>query len=91
VHYKLVLLLQSLGREEAQAELRKALDLEPSNMYFFYALADHYLSRNEIAAARGVVAQMIERPSENSLGQRLMHIIDQLSNDGKKVRPHGAD
>jgi len=76
VHYNLGLLLQHLGREEAAAELRKALDLEPDNMDFLYALADHYLKHNKMAEARDIISRMIATHPENPLGQRLMRMID---------------
>ena len=83
VHYNLGLLLQHLGREDAEAELRKALDLEPDNLDFLYALADHYLKHDNFTEARKVIARMIESHPENQMGHRLMRIVDQAPGSGQ--------
>ena len=85
VHYNLGLALQYLGRKDATAALRKALDIEPDNIDFMYVLADHFMKQGNLADAREVVQQMIERHPENQLGFNLMRLIDQVSNAGKKT------
>jgi predicted CXXCH cytochrome family protein len=82
VHYNLGLLLQYLDREEATAALKRALDIEPDNIDFMYTLADHFMKQGNVAGAREVVAQMIERHPDNQLGPSLMRLIDQASNAG---------
>ena len=85
VHYNLGMLLALMGRKDASTELRKALELEPDNMDFLYALADCHLQQNRIADARQVVTQMIEQHPESAIGPSLMRVIDQASNTRKKL------
>jgi len=91
VHYNLGLLLQYLGREDADAELRKALDLEPENLDFLYALAEHYLKHDKLTEAREVITRMIESHPESPLGPRLMSIVEQALDSGQTAEENGTD
>jgi tetratricopeptide (TPR) repeat protein len=68
VFYNLGLALQSQGRlPEAEAALRHALDLDPSNLDVLYALADHYVKRGEYRKALPLAERMVSlRPGDAS-------------------------
>jgi Tfp pilus assembly protein PilF len=77
VRYNLGLLLQLLGRDkEAETELLGALRIEPDNLDFLYAAADHYLKRGRLAEAKRMAETMIERHPSNRLGHDLLGFID---------------
>jgi tetratricopeptide (TPR) repeat protein len=60
VHYNYGLLLQYLQRvKESEQELKKAIDIEPGNMDFLYALFDFYFKRAEFVKAKEVADQMM--------------------------------
>jgi tetratricopeptide (TPR) repeat protein len=77
VHYNLGLLLQSLERPpEAEAALMRALELEPENLDYLYALADHYLKRGEPARALPLTERMIAADPEDPLGPRMKAFVE---------------
>jgi tetratricopeptide (TPR) repeat protein len=78
VHYNLGLLLQYLGRNaEATAALEKSLELEPGNIDFLYAAADHYLRQEQLEKSRAVAEQIRLWYPENPMGPNLINIINQ--------------
>jgi Flp pilus assembly protein TadD len=78
VHYNLGLLLQQLKRDaDAEAALLTALEIEPDNLDYLYALADHYLKRQKFAQARQIAEQMIVKHPNNSIGHDILNFIDQ--------------
>ncbi len=86
IHYNLGLLLQILEREpEAEAELLTALEREPDNPEYLYALADHYLKRQEWTKARDFAERMALRHPEMPLGRELLRRIETVV--GPRPRP----
>ena len=80
VHYNLGLLLQQLKRDvEAEAALTAALRLDPGNLDYLYALADHYLKRKKFDQARQIAEQMIARHPNNAIGNEILNYINQLT------------
>jgi len=78
VRYNLGLLLQQLNRDmEAEAALLGALEIEPANLDYLYALADHYLKRGKLIKARDTAEQMIEKHPRNSVGRDILNYINQ--------------
>jgi tetratricopeptide (TPR) repeat protein len=76
IRYNLGLLHQFLG-QQAQAEeaLRAALSLEPLNLEFQYALADHYLKLGRYEDARPIAEQMIATHPDNPVGRQMLEFI----------------
>jgi len=81
VHYNLGLLLAHLQRDrQAEMALLRALEIEPGNMNFLYALAEFYLKRSRMTEAKLIAEQMIAKHPENKLGHDLLNFInDRLS------------
>jgi len=80
VHYNLGLLLQILKRDaEAEAALLGALEIEPDNLDYLYALTDHYLKRQNFTRARQIAEQMIVKHPGNSIGREVLNFINQQS------------
>jgi tetratricopeptide (TPR) repeat protein len=77
VHYNFGLLLQQLGESaEAETELRMAVDLEPWNLDFLYALTDHYAKRGMPTEALAVAERMIAAHPDNPVGHELKALIE---------------
>lgn len=80
IHYNLGLLLQILEREpEAEAELLAALEREPDNPEYLYALVDHYLRRREWTKARDFAERMGLAHPETPLGGELLRRMETLA------------
>jgi predicted CXXCH cytochrome family protein len=79
VHYNLGLLEQSLGRTAAaEAALTRALTLEPDNLDYQFALADHYLRRGELLQALSFADRMISSHPESDLGRQMRDRIEAM-------------
>jgi len=77
VHYNLGLVLQRLKRDsEAEAALMKARDLEPENLDYLYALADHYFRRGQFRQAKNLAEQMIAAHPSERIGHDLIKLIE---------------
>jgi tetratricopeptide (TPR) repeat protein len=77
VRYNFGLLLQHLRRDmEAEAALLGALEIEPENLDYLYALADHYLKRGKLQQARGIAEQMIAKHPDNPVGRDIVNYVD---------------
>ena len=77
VHYNLGLLLQQLKRDaEAEAALLTALDIEPDNLDYLYALTDYYLKRQKFNQARQTAELMIQKHQNNQLGREILNYIN---------------
>jgi tetratricopeptide (TPR) repeat protein len=77
VHYNLGLALQYLGRNsEAVTAFEKALGVEPENLDYLYALADHYIKQREFRKALAVTERMIAAHPDNPLGRDLKANIE---------------
>jgi predicted CXXCH cytochrome family protein len=76
VHYNYGLLLQYLNRDrEAEVELKKALNLEPKNMDFLYALFDYYFKRSRFHQARDIAEAMVRVNPESSAARGLLNVL----------------
>jgi Tfp pilus assembly protein PilF len=77
VHYNLGLLLQVLKRDtEAEAALLKALDLEPDQMDYLYAMADHYIKRGRLREARAIAEEMVIKHPNSRMGHDLLQFFE---------------
>ena len=85
VHYNLGLLLQQLKRDtEAEAALLTALEIEPDNLDYLYALADHYLKRQKLVHARRIAEQMIAKHPDKSIGYEILNFVGKHPAAGNK-------
>ncbi len=74
--YNLGILLQQLGRSgEALHELEAALELEPENIDYLYALATHLIDRRDLAAAGELAERIIAAQPDLSLGRELKEMV----------------
>ena len=73
IHYNLGLLFQYLERpSEAEVALLRALEIEPDNMDFLYAAADHYIKRKKFREAKQIAQQMIKKYPDAAIGYDLL-------------------
>ncbi len=78
VHYNLGLLLQSLSQmPEAEVYLLQALNIEPDNMDYLYALTIYYINRQMPLRARSFAEKMAETNPQLSVGKELLDVINQ--------------
>jgi len=76
VHYNLGLLLQRLGRtSEAEKSLLYALNIEPDNMDYLYAMADFYMKQRQWKAAKHIAEKMIEKHPNQRIGHDILSFI----------------
>lgn len=76
VQYNLGLLLQYLKMDqEAEKMLLKALSLDPGSFDFLYALADHYIKRDQLDNASTIAYKMIESFPGNKTGHDILAYI----------------
>jgi tetratricopeptide (TPR) repeat protein len=79
VHYNYGLLLQILKKDsEAEAELQKALDLDPENMDFLYALFDYYLKRSQYKKAKMIAETMVRVNPELPAGRQMLEAVTKI-------------
>lgn len=79
IHYNLGLLYQQQGDlPRAEVKLVQALGVEPGNLDFQYALADHYVKRGLYEQAMQVAQLMIRTHPENPVGSQVMQYIQGL-------------
>ena len=77
IWYNLGLLQASLGQDdEAEGALFKAMELEPDNPDYLFALADFYLKRNRSQRARIYAELLIEKYPQNPVGYQLLEVIE---------------
>ncbi|MGD8519610.1 MAG: tetratricopeptide repeat protein [Desulfobacterales bacterium] len=77
IHYNLGLLQQYLKKDSAaEASLLTALDIQPDQIDFLYALADFYLKRGRLPEARRMAEQMVAKHPLNATGHDLLEFID---------------
>jgi tetratricopeptide (TPR) repeat protein len=83
-HYNLGLALQSLGRTvQAETALTKALNVEPDNLDYLFALADHYVKRGELRQALAITDRMIASHPENNMGRDLKERIESVLSNAR--------
>ncbi|MFC1838875.1 tetratricopeptide repeat protein [Thermodesulfobacteriota bacterium] len=79
VQYNYGLLLQYLKKDrKAEAALQKALDLEPENMDFLYALFDFYFQRSKFNQAKTIAETMVRIHPELPAVRELLDIVTKL-------------
>jgi len=77
VHYNLGLLLQHLKRNTAaEAALLAALEIEPHNLDYLYAAADHYLKRGELIKAADLARQIIQKYPRQTIGHDILNFVN---------------
>jgi tetratricopeptide (TPR) repeat protein len=76
-HYNYGLALQAVGRlAEAERALLEALDNEPGDYDYLYALADHYVNREEWRRALSMADRMIVAQPGNRLGAEFRSLAE---------------
>jgi len=76
IQYNFGLLLQFQKKDKkAEKALLRALSLEPDNFDFLFALADHYIKRNQLDNALLVARKMIELFPNNKTGYDILKYI----------------
>jgi len=80
IHYNLGLLLQHLKRHsDAEVALLAALEIEPDNLEYLYALADFYLKRKKLPEARSIAEKMIAKHPTQRIGHDILKLIEKKS------------
>ena len=67
---------------EARALVMRALELEPDNLDYLYALADFYLKRNKLQEAKSIAKEMVTRHPNQRIGHDILGLIE------KNVEPN---
>jgi len=81
INYNSGLMLQYLGRnKEAEAELLLAIDKDPNNFDFLYALADHYIKTGQNKKALKIGEKLQFLFPENQMGNDIVNYINNLNN-----------
>jgi tetratricopeptide (TPR) repeat protein len=79
VHYNYGLAAQSVGRpQDAEAALLRALELEPENPDFLFALGDHYFRRGMGIQALDIANRLLEASPGHPQGQQLKAAVEQM-------------
>jgi len=77
IHYNVGLMLQSLGKKrEAEKELKLALEKEPDNFDFLYALTDYYTKQKQYSKAEKLAKKMKALFPSNTIGDELLKFIN---------------
>ncbi len=77
IHYNLGLLWAHLRKDsDAEASLLEAQELDPYNLDYLYALADFYLKRNKLQAAKRVAEQMVSRHPSRRIGHDILNLVE---------------
>ena len=80
LYYNLALVRQRQGRmADAEAIFLYTIELDPDNLDFMYALADHYIKRGLLQKALEVAERMIALEPQNRLGHDIKaHVENEL-------------
>ncbi len=82
INYNTGLMLQYLGRnKEAEAELLKAIDKDPNNFDFLYALADHYIKTRQTKKALKIGEKLKLLYPNNQMGTNIINYINKQLNN----------
>ena len=85
IHYNLGLILQALKHDKkAETSLQRALELEPGNQDFLFALADHYIKRGRFDKARPIAEQMVTKYPRQRIGHDILKFLENMRNSGEK-------
>jgi tetratricopeptide (TPR) repeat protein len=77
-HYNYGLALQSVRRlPEAETALLRALNLEPTNYDYLFALADHYVNRQQWRRAITMADRMLAEQPGNRVGSEIRALAEQ--------------
>ncbi len=77
IFYNLALIKQFLkDNESAEKNLLNAIALEPGNLDFLYALADHYIKTGDIEKARPYAEKILSIYPQSTKGQGLMQYLN---------------
>jgi Tfp pilus assembly protein PilF len=76
VQYNLGVLYDYLRKDQqAEVALSRAVKIDPNNMDYLQALAQHYLRRGNLAAAGRIADQMIARHPGDRKGPELKEFV----------------
>jgi len=79
IFYNLGLILQFQNKNTlAEEALINAANIEPNNLDFLYALADHYIKRNELTKAKTIAEEIKIKFPSNQMGDQLIEYIEKL-------------
>ncbi len=77
IHYNYGLLLQFLNRDkDAELEFKTALEIEPENMDFLYALFDFYFKRSRLPEARDMAETMVKIAPDLPVAKELLNMLN---------------
>lgn len=77
VSYNLGLIQQHLERlPEAEATLTRIVEMEPENLDYLYALADHYVKRGEFEKALPIAERMIATHPDQKVGRDIKAYVE---------------
>ncbi len=80
-HYNYGLLLAQLGDDkQAEVALGTALELEPANLDYLYAIADFLLKRQRFDEALAIAERMIEAHPQQRIGYDIRAVIQRGNN-----------
>jgi tetratricopeptide (TPR) repeat protein len=83
IHYNLGLLLQHLkSDDDAETALLAALEIEPDNLEYLYALADFYLKREKLQKARSIAQEMVARHPTQRIGHDILKLVEKNLRSG---------
>ena len=71
------------GAGTTRPEHGAAVEAEPANLDYLYALADHYARHGDFPRALAVIEQMIETHPEASIGPDMKESIEQALVQGE--------
>jgi predicted CXXCH cytochrome family protein len=84
VFYNLGLAEQYLGRSaDAERALLRTIELEPQNLEYLYALADHHVKEGELAKALVIAERMIAAAPGNRLGHDVKAFVERAMRAGR--------
>lgn len=76
VHYNYGLLLQFLKNDqECELEFKKALEIEPQNLDYLYALFDYYFKRSKFNKAKNIAETMVKISPDLPEVRKLLDIV----------------
>jgi tetratricopeptide (TPR) repeat protein len=84
IQYNLGLLLQHLKRDsDAEAALLAAIEIEPDNLDYLYALTDFYLKRKKLLKARSFAQEMVAKHPAQRIGHDILNFIEKNLRSGR--------
>jgi tetratricopeptide (TPR) repeat protein len=83
IQYNLGLLLQHLKRDsDAEAALLAAIEIEPDNLDYLYALADFYLKRKKLLKASSIAQEMVAKHPDQRIGHDILNFVEKNLRSG---------